>query len=153
MMQKISRSIDCLFLVALGVILVVEGLRLMMMHTEMGLRPEKIGPGTYMAIIGVMLAVFATAELIKRVPVATDSGKHAGINTLKTFFLLVFCVTLMPFSGFTLSVGLFLAIYMLLVARQRLIGAFVFTAAVMTAYYLIFLKLAKIVLPRGIVGF
>lgn len=153
MMQKILRSVDCICLVALASILVIEGLRLMMMHTELGLRPEKIGPGTYMAIIGVMLAVFATLELIKRGHATTDTGKYAGINTLKTFFLLVICVALMPFSGFTLSVGLFLAIYMTWVARQRLIGAFLFTAAVMTAYYLIFLKLAKIVLPRGIVGF
>lgn len=144
---------DCLFLIAIALIAIVDGIWLIKHQKEFLTRPEKIDPGTYMVAIWILVAVSAIVEIFNRKGTQDDTKEQVSIVTLKGFLLLIACVVLMPFLGFTFSVGLLLIVYLVWLAGDRLLGALIFTVVVMTIYYLIFLVGAKVVLPRGIVGF
>jgi hypothetical protein len=153
MRSRIFRNIDIFCLIAMGILLFACGLQLAFAHSDLGLRPETIGPGAYMAGIGFLLLLFSAIEGSTRIKNPVERKAKIPVATLKGFFLLALCASLMPLFGFSVSVALLIFLFMTWVTRQRLLKSILFSTMMTAGYYIIFVKVAGIVLPRGVIGF
>lgn len=154
LLYKLFQVADCLFLIAISAVPITKGIMLIIEGPELGIRPEKIDPGVYMTAIWIVIVVFTAVEIFNRLISRDDISERVfSIATFKSFLLLFACVVTMPFLGFIVSIGLLSVLYLMWIARQRILGALMFTAVVIVMYYLIFIRMAGVVLPRGIVGF
>jgi hypothetical protein len=151
--SRIFQNTDSFCLIAMGVLLFVCGLQLAFAHDDLGLRPETIGPGAYMAGIGFLLFLFSAIEGFTRVKNSMERKAEIPVATLKGFFLLALCVSLMPLFGFSISVALLILLFMTWVTRQRLLKSILFSIIMAAGYYILFVRVAGVVLPRGVIGF
>ncbi len=150
---KISRNMDSFCLIALGMLLFASGLQLDFAYSDLGFRPETIGPGAYMAGIGFLLFLLSAIDCFTRIKNSVEKKAKLPVATFKGFFLLALSAGLMPLFGFSVSVALLIVLFMTWVTRQKLLKSILFSIILTAGYYVIFVKVAGIVLPRGIIGF
>jgi hypothetical protein len=150
---RISQNMDSFCLIAIGMLLFVGGLQLDFAYSDLGFRPEAIGPGAYMAGIGFLLFLLSSIDCSTRIKNSVEKKAKPPVATLKGFFLLALSTILMPLFGFSVSIALLIALFMTWVTRQQLLKSILFSIIVTAGYYVIFVKVAGIVLPRGIIGF
>jgi hypothetical protein len=153
MLSRSFQNMDSFCLIAMGMLFFVGGLQLDFAYIDLGFRPETIGPGAYMAGIGFLLLFLSAVEGYTRIKNSVEKKEKLPVATLKGFFLLALSVSLMPLFGFTISVALLIVLFMTWVTRQRLLKSILFSIILTAGYYVIFVKVAGIVLPRGIIGF
>jgi membrane protease YdiL (CAAX protease family) len=153
--SKIFQHMDTFSLIIMGMLFLICGLQLALAHSELGLRPETIGPGAYMAGIGFLLLLFSIIESYIRIKKKNPVKRMERIpaSTLKGFFLLALCACFMPIIGFSVSVFLLIVLFMTWVTKQHLLKSMLSSIIITVVYYIIFVKVAGIVLPRGVIGF
>lgn len=150
---SISQNMDSFCLIAMGLLLFVGGLHLDFAYSDLGFRPETIGPGAYMAGIGFLLFLLSVIDGFTRIKNSVKKKAKPPVATLKGFFLLALSASLIPLFGFSISIALLIILFMTWVTRQRLLKSILTSIIVTAVYYVMFVKVAGIVLPKGIIGF
>jgi hypothetical protein len=139
----------------LGLLLAGEGIRLLSHRVELGIPDETAGPDAYLIVIGGLIVCCALAESFTA---GLRSGEKSRLDpkqkeALTILGLFVAYVVLLPLLGFTFSTASFFLSFALWVPKYSWVKAGVMATLVTLSYYIVFWKIAQVVLPRGIIGF
>ena len=145
----------CLIPLFFGLLLVGEGVRLLSRRVELCIPDETVGPDAYLIVIGGLIVCCALAESFTA---GLRSGEKSRLDpkqkeALTILGLFVAYVVFLPLLGFTFSTALFFLSFALWVPKYSWVRAGVMATLVTLSYYIVFWKIAQVVLPRGIIGF
>jgi len=139
----------------ISITIFVEGLRVKR-HLGFTDYQTPLRPDTYLLIVASLIAFFSMLYILKEgfLKVKYDVYKRSGLgirNAALTLGLFIGYILLMKSMGYALSTFVFYFIFFRAVGRYSYLKTFLFSAITTICSYVIFVELANMILPKGIV--
>ncbi len=146
--------IEGILLLVISSVAIGEGLRLLI-HKEPYTLYDPLGPGLYAIAIGIGLMVLGLVHLFinSRKPVSMGGvagDKKMKIKFVSTVMACVIYIFLMSITGYLIATLVFFLIELRIEGFRSWLFIIILSLVLSGLYYLIFIQICNVVMPRGI---
>ncbi len=152
--MRIRFLIQGMLLLAIGLVSVIEGLRLIL-YKDPVILYDVLGPGDYILVLGLALITTAFIHIIVNY-IKPIKEKVEIVSKKMRLRMISIVVTIIIYTFLIYMTGYLLATFFFLITEFRIIGIrswrlnLLLTITLTAAFYIIFLQYCGLVFPRGL---